>query len=68
MSFYIIFWTDSEKFSLLRIYLMLNLMVLGLIWGHHRLTLEDQVAPSPELTKYLYRKNPIAIESEVERI
>ena len=31
MSFYIIFWTYSEKFSLLRIYSMLNLMVLAYI-------------------------------------
>ena len=29
MSFDIIFWTYSEKFSLLRMYSMLNLMVLA---------------------------------------
>ena len=33
MSLYIILWTYSEQFSLLRIYSMLNLMVLAYLWN-----------------------------------
>ena len=40
MSFYIICWTDSEKFSLLRIYLVLNIMVLDYL-GYLRQELDQ---------------------------
>ena len=33
MSLYIILWTYSEKFSLLRIYSKLNLMALAYLWN-----------------------------------
>ena len=59
MSFYIIFWTYSEKFSLLRIYLMLNLMVLDYKQSKDFASIEETLTSALDGLSKFYTTNQL---------